>query len=122
MTKTIYIILALLVFIACDKSEDINPTYYDCDLNFADSSSANPNNNKFRTLLSDITYNGVVGISMSVHTPENGMWMGASGKADLHNNVDMKACNISRVGSTVKTFTATTVLLLSEGRKIKFGR
>ncbi len=46
------------------------------------------------------------------------MWVGASGKADLHNDVAMKPCNISRVGSTVKMFTAVTVLLLKEEGKL----
>jgi D-alanyl-D-alanine carboxypeptidase len=49
---------------------------------------------------------------------KTGMWTGASGKADLHNNVGMKPCNISRVGSTVKMFTAVTILMLAEEGKI----
>lgn len=55
---------------------------------------------------------------MAVYQPQAGMWIGASGKADLHNNIDMKPCNISRVGSTVKMFTATTVLKLIEEGKL----
>jgi D-alanyl-D-alanine carboxypeptidase len=66
-----------------------------------------------------MTASGVVGITMSVYHPATGMWTGASGKADLYNNVDMKPCNISRFGSTVKMFTATTVLKLMEEGKIR---
>lgn len=65
-----------------------------------------------------MTSSGVVGVTMSVYQTQTGMWIGASGKADLHNNVDMKSCNISRVGSTVKMFTATTVLKLAEEGKL----
>lgn len=118
MTRTIYFILALFFLSSCEKGEDINPTYYDCNFNFADSSSSNPNNNKYQTLLNDMTTSGVVGVMMSVYQSQTGMWIGASGKADLHNNVDMKSCNISRVGSTVKMFTATTVLKLAEEGKL----
>ncbi len=118
MTKKIYFILALLSFFACRKGEIIEPDFYYCNFNFADSSSTNPNNNKYQSLIDGMTSSGVVGITMSVYHPQTGMWTGASGKADLHNNVDMKPCNISRVGSTVKMFTATTVLLLMEEGKL----
>src|SRR5690554_659435 len=118
MIRTIYISLALFLLFSYDKGEDINPTYYDCNFNFADSSSSNPDNNKYQTLLDEMTSSGVVGVMMSVYHSQTGMWVGASGKADLHNNVDMKPCNISRVGSTVKMFTATTVLKLAEEGKL----
>jgi len=118
MTKSIYLILALFLLNACRKGEDINPTFYDCNFNFADSSSLNPNSSKYQSLLNDMTSSGVVGVTMSVYHTQTGMWVGASGKADLHNNVDMQPCNISRVGSTVKMFTATTVLKLAEEGKL----
>jgi len=118
MNKTIYLILALFLLFACRKSETIETTLYDCNFNFSDSSSTNPKNNKYQSLLDGITSSGVVGITMSVYHPQDGMWVGASGKADLYNNVDMKPCNISRVGSTVKMFTSVTVLKLKEEGKL----
>lgn len=118
MTKPIYIILAILFLSACHKGEDINSTFYNCNFNYADSSSVNPNNNKYQSIINDMTSNGVVGVTMSVYHPQKGMWLGASGKADLHNNIAMQPCNISRVGSTVKMFTATTVLKLAEEGKL----
>lgn len=118
MNRTISIILALFLLYSCDKGEEINPTFYDCNLTIADSSFTNPNNNKYQSLLNDMTSNGVVGVTMSVYHTQTGMWIGASGKADLHNNIDMKSCNISRFGSTVKMFTATTVLKLMEEGKL----
>lgn len=118
MTKTLYIILALILLNSCHKGEEINPTFYDCNFTFADSSFTNPDNNKYQSLINDMTSSGVVGVTMSVYHPQTGMWIGASGKADLHNNINMKSCNISRVGSTVKMFTATTVLKLMEEGKL----
>src|SRR5690554_6654587 len=118
MTKTLYILLALFIFSSCRKAEDIEPNFYNCYNNFADGNVTSPNNQKFQSLLDEITSNGVVGIIMSVHQPHSGMWVGASGKADLHNNIDMKPCNITRVGSTVKMFTATTVMMLAEEGKL----
>ncbi len=118
MNKTLYFILALLILNSCHKGEDINPTFYNCDFNFADSSSLNLNDNKYQSLINDMTSSGVVGVTMSVYHNQTGIWIGASGKADLHNNIDMQPCNISRVGSTVKMFTATTVLKLAEEGKL----
>src|SRR5690554_3831720 len=118
MTKILYILLALFILSACRKAEEIEPNFYNCAKSFEENNIIHPNNHKYQSLLDEITSNGVVGIIMSVHQPGSGMWVGASGKADLHNNIDMKPCNISRVGSTVKMLTATTVLMLAEEGKL----
>jgi D-alanyl-D-alanine carboxypeptidase len=118
MNKSKYFILAVLLLFSCRNGEDIAPEYYHCNFTFADSSSTNPNKDIYQTLINDITSNGVVGITMSVYHSNTGMWLGAGGKADLHNNIVMKPCNISRVGSVVKMFTATTVLMLAEEGKL----
>lgn len=118
MTKKIYFILAFLFLFSCRKGENIESAFYDCNFNFADSSTTNPANNKYQLLLDDLTYSGVVGITMSVYRPSTGIWIGAGGKADLHNNIDMKSCNILRVGSTVKMYTATIILKMVEEGKL----
>lgn len=118
MNKLVLFILGLILGASCRKGENITPSFYTCDFPFADSSAGNPGNGKYNSLLTDLTTSGVPGITMSVYHQDNGLWLGASGKADLHNNVNMQSCNISRVGSTVKMFTATTVLLLQEEGKL----
>lgn len=118
MVRILYFVIILCLFNACDKGKVIDPAFYDCQFNFADSSATNPDHTKYQVLLDDMTSSGVVGITMSVFHPSTGMWMGASGKADLYNMAAMKPCNISRVGSTVKMFTATTVLKLAEEGKL----
>ena len=97
MKYIVLILLTILLVTSCQKSEDLAPDFYTCNSNFADSSSTNPNNSKYQTLLNDITGSGVVGITMSVYHSNKGIWIGASGKSDLHNNIDMKPCNISRI-------------------------
>ncbi len=117
--KQIYLLfIAALLITSCKKSEVIESTFYDCNFNFQDSSATNPNNTKYQSLLNSITNNGVVGITMSVYHPATGIWIGASGKSDLYNNIDMQPCNISRMGSTVKMYTATTILKLQEEGKL----
>ena len=114
----IYITLIIAILASCQKEEDIKPNFYQCNMNFEDSSSANPNNLAYQKILDDMTHSGIVGVTMSVYTKEYGMWLGTSGKADLHNNIDLEVCNITRVGSIVKTSTATVVLKLCEEGKI----
>lgn len=107
----------LLTLAACRKPEDLTPAFYDCEMAFPDTSAAHPRHAAYQALLDELTAQGVVGVSMAAHTPSSGLWLGASGQADLHNGIPMQPCTITRVGSTVKTFTATVVLqLVSEGR------
>ncbi|MBX7109437.1 MAG: beta-lactamase family protein [Chitinophagales bacterium] len=116
--KYTFIIFTLLLITACRKGDDIAPAFYSCQFSFNDSSSTSPDNIRYQDLLNSITGSGVTGITMSVYHTGRGTWNGASGKADLHNNIDMQPCNISRVGSTVKMFTATVVLQLQEEGKL----
>jgi D-alanyl-D-alanine carboxypeptidase len=118
MNKIFILILGIILCTSCRKGENIDPSFYSCNLPFADSSSRNPDNGKYNSLLANLTSSGVPGILMSVFHKDKGLWLGASGKADLHNNVNMQSCNISRAGSTVKMFTATIVLILQEEGKL----
>lgn len=118
MKKITPFIIVSFLLTACSKSVKIEPAFYDCSFNFIDSSLNNPDNNKYQSLINGVTKNGVVGITMSVYSPQKGMWTGAAGKADLYNNVNMKACNISRMGSIIKIFTATVILKLQEEGKL----
>lgn len=108
----------LLMILSCKKSLDLQPTFYDCSPVPADSSSRNPNKSKYQALLNDMTSKGVVGIMMSVHDSKHGMWVGSSGMADLHNNIAMKSCNITRAGSIIKMYVAVTLLKLQEEGKL----
>lgn len=109
------ILIAAIIVSSCRKEVNRNtPASYNCSFSFNDSSSANVNHVKYTQLLGEITASGVPGIVMSIYKPGDGLWLGASGKADLHNNVPMKPCHITRMGSTVKTFTAVTILRLKE--------
>ncbi|MCU0456390.1 MAG: beta-lactamase family protein [Bacteroidales bacterium] len=118
MRIAVKITLLLLLIVSCRRIEDIDPSHFSCSLNFADSSLANPGNSKYQALLEEMTGNGVVGVEMAVYKNNSGMWLGASGKASLHDGVDMKPCNKTRVGSTIKMFTAAIVFKLQEEGKL----
>ncbi len=110
-------ILVLIGCMSCDTSEKIAPEFYDCV-------QVNPNTinsaetNSYQSFLDQLAKKGLPGIILSIDHPRKGFWVGASGQADIANHVAMKSCNISRVGSTVKTFTATSILLLVEDGKL----
>lgn len=119
--RTIRPLLPLLLLLAllasCRKPEDLVPAYYDCTLGFPDSSAAHPRAAAYQSLLDGMTSDGVVGASLAVCDNDHGMWLGSSGMADLHNGIAMQPCTITRMGSTVKMFTATVVLMMvAEGR------
>lgn len=118
MNNRLVVILSILALLSCSKGEDIAPAFYACQWSFADSSASNPDHLRYEALLQNRIEQGVVGMTMSVYHPLTGIWNGAAGKADLHNDIAMQPCHISRVGSTVKMFTATTVLKLAEEGKI----
>ena len=103
---------------SCKEDETFAPDFYACNLPFADSSLAHASNTEYQSLLDEITGSGVPGILMSVSSKADGLWLGASGKADLKNDINLQPCNMTRVGSTVKTFTAVTIFLLAEEGKL----
>jgi D-alanyl-D-alanine carboxypeptidase len=116
--QIILLLQTLVSILSCQKDEVFVPQFYECNLSFADSSSAHISNSKYQNLINDIKSSGVPGILMSIQTPTDGMWLGSAGKADLKSNIDLQSCNITRVGSTVKTFTATTIFILQEEGKL----
>ncbi len=105
------------VLFGCEQDALHEPTYYSCDNSFAEASRQHIHHEKYQQLIDGITASGAPGIMMTIRD-ENGMWSGTSGKADLASDVDLLSCNITRVGSTVKTFTAVTILILQEEGKL----
>mgnify|MGYP003381653122 CR=1 FL=1 len=110
--------LLCVLLAACEKGEKLDPQFYACAFAHADSSGSHPYRANYQDLLHAMTHDGVPGVLMSVNDPVHGEWSGTAGMADLFNRYPMKPCNISRLGSTVKTFTATTIMLLQEEGKL----
>jgi len=122
MNKLLYYLIlfvGLFLHFSCEKNKDLDTSMYNCNFNFKDSSNYNLKSTQYQSVIDNMIKNGVVGVNMSVHEPKTGMWIGASGMADLHNHVSMKPCTISRFGSTVKMITATTIFKLKEEGKLQ---
>ncbi|MEQ8477556.1 serine hydrolase domain-containing protein [Fulvivirga sp.] len=112
IVKIILAILILAITISCEKDETFPEAYYTCsDIG---TNQNHPHDEEFNNLINDIVGSGVPGMMLSVHDNINGYWSGAQGFADLASGIHLSPCNITRVGSTVKTFTAVTILLLQE--------
>jgi len=80
--------------------------------------NTHPNSSQFDAFIDRKIAEGLPGMTMLIETPD-GIWAGAAGMADIPNNVPMQTCNIGRVGSITKTFTATLILQLAEKGVLK---
>lgn len=110
--------LIIMITLGCAMDPNYSEMRYKCIKSIPVNDPNHPDNAKYQQLLDNITSSGVPGIMMSVRDEINGTWSSATGKADLSSDVDMQPCHITRVGSTVKTFTAVTILLLQEEGKL----
>jgi len=101
---------------ACVKEPIIIPaSTYVCTENIE---NTHPNSKQFDAFIDRKVVEGLPGMSMLIETPD-GIWAGAAGMADIPNNIPLQTCNIGRVGSITKTFTATLILQLAEKGALK---
>jgi D-alanyl-D-alanine carboxypeptidase len=106
LLKIISLLGLVMLAVSCSDDESFQPSFYECSLPFTDSSQLHGSVTEYQVLLDKITGSGVPGIMMAVQTDAEGLWLGTSGKADLKSDISLQSCNMTRVGSTVKTFTA----------------
>jgi D-alanyl-D-alanine carboxypeptidase len=111
-------VIIIVLLVGCQMDEVLPEGNYNCALETMQSPSNHPKDLQFKLLMDSIVASGVPGIQLSVNYPGQGLWNGASGYADLAAKVEILPCNIIRVGSTVKTFAAVTILLLQEEGKL----
>ncbi len=79
--------------------------------------ATHPKGEKYQAVLDKYTALGLPGISALIRD-QHGVWVGASGKADISKNIDMAPCTVSKAASLTKTFIATLVLKLAEEGKL----
>ncbi|PHN04573.1 serine hydrolase domain-containing protein [Flavilitoribacter nigricans] len=117
ITKKITPILSLLLIWGCTQKELPILSGTSCDNVISEANIEHPRHTDLQQLLQDLVRDGLPGIQMSIRQ-DGRNWNGSAGKADLAGGQDLLACDITRVGSTVKTFTALTVLMLQEEGKL----
>ncbi len=121
LNKLFFVISTLVFFsvYSCKKAELNEPVSSDCSLAFADSSANNPKNSTYQAVLDKYVKKGLPGLVVLIRTPNEGLWIGASGYARIEDNTPMKKCNIVYSGSIAKTYTAVAIMFLYEEGKIK---
>jgi D-alanyl-D-alanine carboxypeptidase len=111
--QTIISLTIVILFISCEKIE-IEVAENQCTIN---ASENHPFEYRYQCIINDYIDAGVPGVSVTVISPE-GVWSGTGGKSDLANQKDLTSCNVMRIASATKVFTATTILKLHEQRII----
>ncbi len=111
-TLVLKIIFIVILFQRCEK-DGIQKTT-DCSVN---EPSVHPKAAAFQSVIDKYTMAGLPGIAILIRD-KNGLWVSASGKADIEEGISMKPCIISKGASTTKTFIAVLTLLLAEEGKL----
>lgn len=116
--KHLSILCLTALLAACVPDAILPDSLYSCPHSPPDHTSDHPKDETFQSLMSSIVASGAPGIQLSVKDSQNRTWHGANGLADLASKVNMQACQLTRVGSTVKTLTAVSIFLLQEEGKL----
>lgn len=113
--KNIFWITASFVifFASCRKAQIVQTKSIGPSCPWNDTSSLHPKNAAFKALIEKYRKKGLPGISLLVNDSK-GTWIGATGKADLSNNIDFVPGTISKVASITKMFVGTLVFKLME--------
>jgi len=108
LSKIMVIGLLAVLLHACDKNGVFPKSYYQCDFSFADSSNVHPKASTYQNIVDQNRKNGLVGAILLVKD-KDGLWIGASGKADIASDVEMQPCNTFLIASISKVFTASAI-------------
>lgn len=102
-----------LLYVSCRKAQIRRTTSIGVVSPWADSSSRHPKNTALLNLLDKYKKKGLPGISLLVRDA-TGTWVGATGKADLSNDIDFVPGTVSKAASITKLFMGTLVFRLME--------
>lgn len=103
----------IILFTACRKAQIRMTTTIGEVSPWNDTSSLHPKNTAFKALLEKYKKRGLPAISLLVKD-SRGTWVGASGKADLSNNINFVPGTVSKAASITKLFIGTLVFKLME--------
>lgn len=113
--KPYFILLSVMFVIAvgCKKAQILETSSIGPAVPWADSSSKHPKDAAFRALIEKYRKLGLPGISLLVNDA-HGTWIGATGKADIGNDIDFVPGTVSKVASITKLFMGTLVFKMME--------
>ena len=111
--KKIILFVFLMIQFACKKSEN-KPLGDPLECMEIGLGSSHELHEEFQAILDAYVGKGFPGMAAAVYTPEEGLWLGSSGKADLEANIPMAPCNSFFSGSVAKVYTVTAAMTLVE--------
>lgn len=118
MKSKFYILLGLIISIlACTKPQIHITTTIGDVTPWTDTSSIHPKNMALNALLEKYRTKGMPGISLLIND-NKGTWIGATGKADIKNNIEFVPSTISKAASITKLFMSTLLFKLMEDSAI----
>lgn len=104
--------LALLTLCSCQK-EYISADTINCPVQHDN----HPKNILYQSIVDKYFDAGLPGLSVLIHTPEEGLWEGSSGFANIEDQILMAPCHIQYAASIPKSFTAiATLQQIEQGR------
>jgi len=115
--KCLLPLMLLFYFGSCRKAQIIETRVVGIDVPWSDSSLKHPKNEVFRSLVEKYRQKGLPGISLLIND-KNGTWAGATGKADIANNIDFTTGTISKAASITKFFMGALVFRLMEDSSV----
>ena len=114
MKKILSALISIIILLtACRKAQIPMTTSIGEPCPWNDTSNLHPKNAAFKNLLEKYRKKGLPGISLLVKD-NKGTWIGATGKADLSNNIDFVPGTISKAASITKLFMGTLVFKMME--------
>lgn len=112
------IITFSLVIISCDRNDINLEPKNTIECNPVGLGESHPYHQDYQKTLNKYVSKGFPGIAAAIYTPENGLWVGASGLSDIANRVAMNTCNTFFSGSVAKMYTVTAAMILYEQGKL----
>lgn len=113
--KNIFVYLAALslVFHSCRKAQIGTTTTIGQPIPWTDTSNRHPKQAAFKALLEKYRLKGMPGMSMLIRD-QSGTWVGATGKADIQNNIDFVPGTVSKAASITKLMMGTLLFRMME--------
>lgn len=113
MKKIVCFCLISILICSCRKAQVLQTRSAGDPIPWADSSNNHPKDAALKNLLAKYRKEGLPGISLLI-SDKNGTWVGATGKADIENNIDFAPGTISKAASITKFFMSTLIFKLIE--------
>ncbi|MFT4850537.1 MAG: D-alanyl-D-alanine carboxypeptidase, partial [Sediminicola sp.] len=108
---TFIIAAILLCCSSCEKDGIIPSNQFNNTLSFEDNSFQHIKNDTYQSVIDSYIKKGIIGTSIYVND-NNGIWIGAGGKADILSNIDVDKGDQFMIASITKVFTATVIFSL----------